>query len=180
MLKKILIGLAAILVIFVIIVALQPNSFNVARSITINADPATVYAQVSDFKAWSAWSPWEKLDPKMQRAYEGPTSGTGAIYKWSSTNDKVGTGVMTMTESNPNEFVKIRLEFTKPFEGDNTAEFTLKAAGAQTVVTWSMYGPNCVIAKVMSVFCSMDKMIGGEFEKGLANLKSVAEATKSK
>ena len=180
MLKKVLIGIVAILVVFAIVVALQPSSFRVERSVTIAAPPAKVFAQVNDFHAWTGWSPWENRDPAMKRTYEGPAAGNGSIYKWSSDNNDVGTGMMTITDSRPNELIKINLEFKKPFEGNNTAEFSFKPANDSTTVVWSMYGPNCFIAKAFGLFMNMDKMIGGEFDKGLANLKTQVENNKTK
>jgi uncharacterized protein YndB with AHSA1/START domain len=175
MLKIILIALAAIIIVFVIIVVLQPSEFRVARSATISAPPATVFAQVNDFHKWEAWNPWGKIDPAMKQTYEGAKAGTGAVYAWAG-NSEVGEGRMTITESRPTELIRIQMEFLKPFRATNTAEFTFKPAGNQTAVTWSMTGNNNFIAKAVHLFMNMDKMIGGQFEKGLASMKSVAEA----
>lgn len=180
MLKKILIGIVVIILVFVVVVALQPSTFRVERSITIAAPPEKIFAQVNDFHAWTGWSPWEGRDPVMKRTYEGPTAGTGSIYKWSSDNNEVGAGMMTITESRPSDLVKIHLQFIKPFEGDNTAEFIFKPANDSTTVTWSMYGPNSFMAKAVGLFMNMDKMVGGEFDKGLTNLKTLVESNKAK
>lgn|GEM_PF-319287 len=180
MLKKILIALAVVLIAFAILVMTQPNSFNVSRSITIAAPATVVFDKVNDFHAWGDWSPWEKLDPKMDRKYEGPTTGVGSVYRWVSDNSSVGTGSMTIIESRPGELVKTKLDFTKPFEGTNTAQFAFKQDGDKTTVTWSMTGQTCFIAKIFGVFMNMDKMIGPEFEKGLASLKTVSESAKIK
>jgi len=175
MIKKILIGLVAIVALFAVIVALQPSDFRVTRSAAVTAPPATVFAQVNDFHKWEAWSPWAKLDPAAKNSFEGPAEGTGATFRWSGNND-VGEGSMTITESRPSELIRIRIGFLKPFEAANTAEFTFKPVGEQTLVTWSMYGTNNFIAKAFCLFNNMDKMLGGEFEKGLAQMKLAAEA----
>jgi len=175
MLKKILIAIAAIVVVFVVVVAIQPSEFRIVRSATISAPAPAVFAQVNDFHNWEAWSPWAKVDPAMKQAYEGPPAGTGAIYTWAG-NDQVGEGRMTLTESRPSDLIRIKLEFLKPFAATNTAEFTFKPEGNQTVVTWSMTGKNNFIAKAVHLFMNMDKMVGGQFEEGLAELKSVVEA----
>jgi len=175
MLKKILIALAVIVIVFVAVVALQPSEFRVARTATISAPAPAVFAQVNDFHNWNAWSPWAKLDPAMKQTYEGAPAGTGAISTWTGNKD-VGEGRMTITESRPSELVRIKLEFVKPFRATNTAEFTFKPEGDQTIVTWSMAGKNNFMAKAFGLFMNMDKMIGGDFEKALANLKSATEA----
>jgi uncharacterized protein YndB with AHSA1/START domain len=175
MLIKILIAVAVIIVVFVVIVALQPSEFRVTRSTTISAPPPAVFAQVNDFHKWEAWNPWGKIDPAMKQAYEGAPAGVGAIYTWAG-NNEVGEGRMTITESRPSELIRIRLEFFKPFAGTNTAEFTFKPEGNQTAVTWTMFGNNNFMAKAIHLFMNMDKMIGGQFEKGLADMKSIVES----
>ena len=175
MLIKILIALAVIVVLFVVIVAMQPSEFGVVRSATISAPAPALFAQVNDFHKWEAWNPWGKLDPTMKQAYEGAPAGTGAIYTWSG-NNEVGEGRMTITESRPSDLIRIKLEFFKPFAATNTAEFTFKPEGNQTAVTWSMTGNNNFLAKAVHLFMNMDKMVGGQFEKGLAQMGSVVEA----
>ena len=175
MLKKILIAVVLIVVVFVIVVATRPADFRVTRSVTIGAPAAVVFAQVNDFHKWDAWSPWAKLDPVMKQTHEGAPAGTGAIYSWVGNSD-VGEGRMTITESRPNEMIGIKLEFLKPFAAVNTTEFSFKPEGNQTVVTWSMTGTNNFMAKAFGLFMNMDKMVGGDFEKGLAQMKSVTEA----
>jgi Polyketide cyclase / dehydrase and lipid transport len=175
MLKKIFIGIAVILVAFVVIVALQPSDFRIVRSINISAPPAAVFAQVNDFHNWEAWSPWAKLDPAAKATFEGPSAGKGAIFRWAG-NEEVGEGSMMITESLPSDLIRIKLDFLKPFEATNNAEFTFKPEGNQTAVTWSMEGQNNFIAKAFCLFMNMDKMVGGQFDKGLASMKSVAEA----
>lgn len=175
MLTKILIAIAVVLVVFVVIVAMRPSEFRVSRSATISAPPSIVFEQVNDLRKWEAWSPFMKMDPSMKLTYEGPQSGIGASQSWVG-NNQVGEGRMTVTESRPNELVQFRLDFVKPFAGTNTAEFTFKPEGNQTVVTWSMLGRNNFICKAFGLFMNMDKMCGGEFEKGLAAMKSISES----
>jgi hypothetical protein len=176
MLKKILIVLAVIVVVFLIIVATRPAEFRVTRSASIAAPPPVAFAQVNDFHKWEAWNPWGKIDPAMKVTYEGASAGKGAIYTWAG-NKEVGEGRMTITESRPSDLILIHLEFFKPMAGVSLTEFTFKPEGNQTVVTWTMTGKNNFIAKAMCLFMNMDKMIGGQFEKGLAAMKSIVEAT---
>lgn len=175
MITNILIALAVIVVLLVIVVATRPADFRVTRSATISAPPETVFAQVNDLRKWEAWSPWEKIDPALRRTFEGPSAGTGAIYRWVG-NKKVGEGSMTITESRPGELVRFKLEFLKPFKATNTAEFTFKPQGNQTVVTWGIFGKNNFMSKAVGLFMNMDKMVGSQLEQGLAQMKSVAEA----
>lgn len=174
MLKKILIGVAALIVIFLVIVALQPSQYRVTRTATIPAASSAVFDQVNDFHKWNAWSPWAKLDPAMKTTFEGPQSGTGAAYSWVG-DSKVGEGKMSITESRTNELVRLKLEFLKPFPSVATTEFAFKPEGNQTSVTWSMSGEKNFMSKAVCLFMNMDKMLGGDFEKGLANLKSVMQ-----
>jgi uncharacterized protein YndB with AHSA1/START domain len=174
MLMKILIGLAVVVMVFAFVVALQPSDFRIVRSATIPAPPDAVFSQVNDFHKWEAWSPWAKKDPAAKNSFEGAPSGTGAVFSWAG-NREVGEGRMTLTESHPPELIRIRLDFVKPFAGTNITEFTFKPEGNQTVVTWSMSGKNNFIARAFCLFMNMDKMVGGEFEKGLENLKMVTE-----
>jgi len=173
MLKRFLIGIAVVIIGFLVVVALQPADYRVARSITMAASPAVVFPHVNELKKWEAWSPWKKIDPDMKLTHEGPASGVGAAYAWIGNND-VGEGRMTIAESRANELVRLKVEFVKPITGVSTSEFRFKPLGNQTEVTWSMTGKHDFIAKAM--FMNMDWMIGGKFEKGLAKLKSVAEA----
>jgi hypothetical protein len=174
MITKILIALAVIVVAFVVIVALQPSEFRIVRSATISAPAPAVFAQVNDFHNWEAWSPWAKLDPAAKTTFEGSSAGIGAIFRWAG-NKEVGEGSMTITESRPSDLIRIKLEFLRPFAASNTAEFTFRPEGNQTDVTWSMEGQNNFIAKAVCLFMNMDKMVGGQFEKGLASMKSVVE-----
>ena len=176
--SKILIGLAALLVIFVIIVATRPSTFQVARSTLISAAPEAAFAEVNDFHRWESWNPWGKIDPAMKQSYEGPPSGAGAKYSWAG-NKEVGEGSMTILESKPNDRIRIQLDFIKPFAGTNLAEFTFKPEGAGTSVTWAMSGKKNFICKAIGLFMNMDKMIGDQFDKGLADLKSITEKRSS-
>jgi hypothetical protein len=165
----------AILALFIIVVAMRPSDFRVARSTAIAAPEKVVFEQVNDLHNWEAWSPWAKLDPNARNAYEGPSAGLGAAFTWSG-NSKVGEGRMTITESRPSELVRFKLEFAKPFEGTNIAEFTFRPEGNQTVVQWTMTGKCNFISKAFGLFVNCDKMVGSQFEKGLAEMKSLAEA----
>ena len=176
MLKKILITLAAIVAIFVIVVAMQPSEFRVERSTTIAAPAEIVFAQVNDLRKWDAWSPWAKLDPDAKITFEGPESGTGAIAKWSG-NSQVGEGTMTLTESRPDEFIKIRTDFAKPMEMSNTTEFSFKPEDDQTHVNWTLYGHQNFMGKAFCLVMNGKKMMGELLDKGLAQLKTVAEAS---
>lgn len=173
-LKTILALLAVLLIVLIVAILLQPDEYRVQRTSTMNAPPAAAFAQVNDFHNWDRWSPWAKLDPNMKVTYDGPTSGAGAKYSWVG-NDDVGEGRMTILESKPNELIRIRLEFIKPFESAADTEFTFKPEGNQIVVAWSMAGKHNFMSKAMCLFMSMDKMIGPDFEKGLASLKGVVE-----
>ena len=179
MLKKILLTLALLLVVFLGVVALQPADFRIVRSATIAAAPAAVFAQVNDMHKWQTWSPWAKLDPAAKMTFEGPPAGTGAAFAWVGNSD-VGEGRMTVTESRPDEVIRFRLDFLKPMAGTSTTEFTFKPDGKQTMVTWSMAGKNNFLAKAVCLFMNMDKMVGGQFEQGLANLNAVTVAAAPK
>jgi hypothetical protein len=175
MLKKMLIVLVVIVAGFVAFAATRPGTYRVERSAKIDAPAAVVFAQLDDFKAWPAWSPWEGKDPQMKKMFEGPAHGVGAGYAWQG-NDKVGEGKMSVTDSQAPTDLKLRLEFIKPFEAVANTEFALSPQGAAAVdVKWSMEGTNNLIAKMFGVFMNMDKMIGDDFEKGLGSLKQVSE-----
>ena len=176
MIKKVLLAVVAIVVLFVVIIALQPAEFRVSRSRVIAAPATAVFEQINDFHNWQAWSPWAKRDPNMKESYDGARAGVGASYSWSG-NHEVGEGRMTLIESRPSELIRIKLEFLKPFAATNTSEFTLKPEGDQTAVIWSMSGTNGFMAKAVGLVMNMDKLVGGDFEKGLEQLKSVTEAT---
>jgi len=175
MVMKILIGVAILIVIFVIIVAMRPSEFAITRSATMAAPPPVVFAQVNDFHKWAAWSPWEHKDPAMKRTFDGPPAGIGSVYRWAG-NKEVGEGGMTITESRPSDLIRIRLEFLKPFAATNTTEFTFKPQGDKTNVTWTMTGHSNFMHKAVCMFMDMEKMVGPDFEKGLAGMKSVVES----
>lgn len=176
MLIKILIAIAAVIVIFLVIVALQPGQMSISRSLAMNAPATSVFAQVNDFHKWLAWSPYEGLDPALKRTYEGPADGVGAIYRWSG-NDQVGEGSMTITESKPGEVIRIKLVFLKPMANECMAEFAFKTEGSTTTTSWTMTGHNNFMCKAVGLFMNMDKMVGGQFAEGLASLKTIVEAT---
>jgi hypothetical protein len=177
MLKFILLGLVAVVGLFALVAAFQPSDFRVTRTATIAAPPAVVFEQVNTLKNWDNWSPWAKLDPNCQQAFTGPASGVGSAFAWAG-NSKVGEGKMTITESQSPSLVKMNLEFIKPFAGTNVTEFTFQPQGDATAVTWTMSGKNNFAGKCFSLVMSCDKMVGGDFEKGLASMKAVAEAKK--
>lgn len=174
MLKKILIGLGAALALLLIVIAVQPAEFHIERPITMNAPPEAAFAQVNDFHAWGKWSPWDKMDPAMKRTYEGAPSGAGAQYAWVG-NSQVGEGRMTIEKSEPSQIV-IKLEFLKPFAATNTATFTFTKTPEGNKTTWGMDGHNNFFSKAFSLFMNMDKLVGGDFERGLAAMKTAAEA----
>jgi hypothetical protein len=173
--KGILLGLVALIAILAIVVAMQPEDFKVARSMTMSAAPAAVFEQVNDFHKWEAWSPWVKLDPNAKMTYEGPSSGEGAIVRWDG-NAEVGAGSMTIVESKPNELVRIRLDFIRPFEGTSDVEFAFKPVGDKTEVNWSMAGKNNFMAKAISLVIDCEKMVGDSYEQGLTSIKSIVES----
>jgi hypothetical protein len=174
MLTGMLAAIGAVAAVLGIVVARRPSEFRVSRTATIAAPAPVLFAEVNDFRNWAAWSPYEKRDPAMRKTYEGAPAGTGAVYTWSG-NKEVGQGRTTITESRPSELIRIRLEFEKPFRATNTAEFAFKPEGQRTAVTWSLIGRSNFMMKAMGLFMNMDRMIGGDFEQGLAQLKSVAE-----
>lgn len=176
MLKKILGLLVLLIVALAAFIATRPNTYHVERAVEIAAPASVVQARLENFREWQSWSPWEGLDPAMKRDFEGPESGVGARYHWVG-NDKVGEGRMTVQESVPGEKVGILLEFIKPFASTNQTTFTLAEQGGSTRVVWNMDGTADFMTKAMSVMKSMDAMIGPDFEKGLASLKSVAESS---
>lgn len=179
MMIKILMVMPIVVVVFAGIVALQSSEFRVARTAKMRAPAPAVFAQVNDFHKWEAWNPWGKLDPTMKQRYQGAPAGTGAVYTWTG-NKEVGEGRMTIVESRPNDLIRINLEFFRPFAATNLAEFTFRPEGDQTAVTWSMTGKNNFMAKAIHLFMNMDKMIGAQFEQGLAQMKSVVEAAPNK
>jgi hypothetical protein len=180
MVRKIVIGtaagLAAGIAAFALVVATRPATFHIERSVTVAAPPENAFAMVNDFHNWAGWSPYEKLDPNMKRTFAGAPSGTGAIYGWSG-NKEVGEGRMTIEKSDRPSQVLIKLEFIKPFTATNAATFTFAAIPEGTKVTWAMDGNNSFVAKALHMFMDMDKMVGADFERGLAAIKSTVEGS---
>jgi hypothetical protein len=174
MFRKILIGLAVLVLVFVAVVAMQPSVFHVERSAKIGAPQADLFAQVNDLHKWDSWSPWAKLDPAAKMTFEGPEAGQGAIMNWAG-NDKVGEGKLTIVESRPSDLVKVRADFFKPFEGTSTSQFDFKPEGDRTAVTWTMSGENNFIGKAFCLVMNGRKLMGDDMEKGLAQMKSAAE-----
>jgi uncharacterized protein YndB with AHSA1/START domain len=166
---KILVIVLALLAAVLIYAATKPDSFRLQRTISINATPEKIFTHLNDFKLWSAWAPWEHLDPGMRKTYSGPPSGAGAVYAWQG-NNQVGDGRMEILESSPAAHLKIKLDFLKPMEAHNFAEFMLEPKGGQTDVTWVMYGQSNYLSKLMTTFVSMDALVGKDFERGLSSL----------
>jgi hypothetical protein len=170
----VLIGLAAA---FAIYVATRPDDYQISRSATIDAAPETVFNQINDFRKWEAWSPWAPLDPNAKNTFEGPESGEGAKFHWSG-NDKIGEGEMTILDSQSPEHIQIKLEFMRPMQDSSLVDFTIQPTEkiSQSRLTWSMTGkyPNFT-SKAFCTAMNMPKMLGQEFDKGLAGIKSIAE-----
>jgi uncharacterized protein YndB with AHSA1/START domain len=162
-----------VVVIILVMAAAKPNTFRLERSTVIKAPPDKIFPFVHDFRRWTAWSPWEKIDADLKRDYGGAANGKGATYGWEG--KKAGVGRMEIIEATPSSRVLIKLDFLKPFEAHNTAEFTFTPQGDGTRVAWAMYGPNIFMSKLMSTFVNIDKIVGKDFEKGLAALKASAE-----
>jgi uncharacterized protein YndB with AHSA1/START domain len=174
MIKKVLLGLAFVIALFLIIAAMQPAAFRVERSATIAATPQALFEQVNDHRKFEKWNPWQKMDPASKTTYSGADSGVGAVASWAG--EIVGEGSATITESKPGELVRQRMDWKKPMEGVSTVEFTFKPEGDKTKVTWAMYGENNFMGKCFSLFMSCEKMCGPEFEKGLADLGIITAA----
>ena len=174
MFKKLIALIAVALGVVMVLATRQPDSFAVQRSTTIQSSPEKVFGLVQDFHEWAKWSPWEALDPEMKRSFEGPATGVGSKYGWEGNSD-VGKGSMEIVEATAPTHLGIKLSFIEPFEQVSDVKFELAPEGDSTKVTWSMAGANNFLSKIMCVFMNMDTMIGGDYEKGLANLKAVAE-----
>jgi uncharacterized protein YndB with AHSA1/START domain len=174
MVKVILIVVVLAIAGVLIFAATKPDTFRVQRSATIKAPPERIFALVNDLGSWRSWSPYETKDPNMRRTFGNVTAGKGAVYEWDGDRN-VGQGRMEIMESTPPSRVGIKLDFFKPFEAHNTAEFTMEPQGDATNVTWTIFGPMPYVSKLMTLFFDMDRMIGADFEVGLAKLKTVAE-----
>ena len=175
MLKKIAIAVVVVVAGFLAYAATRPDTFRVERTANIKAPPEKIFPLINDLHNWDAWSPFEKKDPAMKRTFGAVTRGKGAVYEWEG-NKEIGKGRMEITETTPPSRVTIRLDFVEPFEAHNTVDFTLESRGDATNVTWAIHGPSPFFSKVLGIFCNMDKMIGKDFEAGLASLKTVAES----
>jgi uncharacterized protein YndB with AHSA1/START domain len=165
-------GIVIALVTVLVVASRKPDTFRIERSALINASPEAIFALINDFQQWRSWSPWEARDPALKRTYSGAASGKGAVYAWEG-NRNVGSGRMEIMDSAAPSKIVIKLDFLKPFEGHNTAEFTLTPDTNATVVNWTMTGPSIFFSKIMQVFMSFDRMIGRDFETGLANLNKL-------
>ncbi|MEA2794421.1 MAG: hypothetical protein QOI87_1801 [Bradyrhizobium sp.] len=170
--------LAIAVAIVLILAATKPDTFRVQRATTVKAPPEKIFPLINDFHQWGTWSPYEKKDPAMKRSYSGAASGKGAVYAWDG-NKSVGSGRMEILDTSAPSKIIIKLDFFTPFEGHNTAEFTMlpqgDATNVTTSVTWLMHGPSPFMGKIMHVFINMDRMVGKDFEIGLANLKKITE-----
>lgn len=174
MFKWIFVMIVAAVAAFAGYVALQPSQFTVTRSAHIDAAPEKVFAQINDFHNWQNWSPWKDLDPNATTTFEGPQSGKGAVYAWSG-NSEVGEGKLTILESTPNDHITMRLDFERPMQSSAENDYTLASDGNGTRMTWTMSGHNSFLERAMCVFFDMDKMLGGMFEKGMANINNVVK-----
>lgn len=174
MLKRILFTLLALIAIFLAFAAMQPDDFKISRSAKIAAPPEKIFVEVNNQRNWQKWSPWAKLDPNAVMTYEGPEAGVGAIAEWNG-NSEMGEGHSVIMESKPNEFIKFKLDFVRPMQATDFSEFKFSPEGNETLVVWNMYGKKSFINKVLCLMMDCDKMIGKDFEEGLANLKSVTE-----
>jgi len=175
MARKILLALLVLVGVLLVVIMTRPNTFHVERTAVVHAPADVVFARLEDFHKWPDWSPWEKLDPAMQRTFTGPDKGVGAVYAWKG-NDKVGEGRMSILEAAPPSKLGLRLEFIKPFQATNTTTFDLAPADGGTQVRWAMDGNHNFASKAMCLVMDMDKQVGGDFEKGLAALDQVAQA----
>ncbi len=173
-LKRLAVGLVLLIATFAVVVQLQPDDYRLTRSTVIWAPAAQVFPHVNDLARWENWSPWAKLDPNAKITFSGPQSGPGASFAWDG-NDKVGAGTMTIIESRPNDRIATRTDFVKPFEGTSRTDFIFSPAGDRTNVIWTMSGTHNFISKAICLVMSMETMLGPDVERGLAQLKEVAE-----
>jgi len=169
---------AVAIIVLVVAIATRPAAFRVERSVTIAAPASVVFAHIADFRQWTAWSPYEKLDPLAQKSYSGPASGAGASFHYAG--EKLGEGRMTVLDATPDDHITIRAEFLKPFRATNRIDFTLAPAPSGVRVTWAMSGTNSFVFKAVTAVVNMDKLLGKEFESGLADLKRVSEQDASR
>lgn len=167
--------IAIAIAIILILAATKPDTFSVQRAIMVKAAPERIFPLINDFHQWGTWSPYENKDPAMKRTYSGAASGKGAVYAWDGNRKNVGSGRMEILDTSVPTKILIKLDFFTPFEGHNTAEFTMLPQGDATSLTWLMHGPSPFLGKIMPVFINMDRMVGTDFEIGLANLKRLTE-----
>lgn len=172
--KSVLLVVAGAVAVVLTLAATRPDSFRIERAVAIKAPPERIYPHISELRRWTAWSPYEKKDPAMKRTFSGAASGPGAAYAWQGNGD-VGAGRMEITEARAPSVVRIRLDFQEPMEARNVVEFTLRPRAEDTVVRWSMRGPQTFVGKVAGLFIDIDDMVGRDFEAGLASLKALAE-----
>jgi uncharacterized protein YndB with AHSA1/START domain len=166
--------LALAIAVVLILAATKPDKFSVQRATTVKAPAEKIFPLINDFRQWGSWSPYEHKDPTMKRSFSGAASGKGAVYAWDG-NKNVGSGRMEILDAAAPAKIVIKLDFFTPFEGHNTAEFTMLPQGDATNLTWLMHGPAPFMAKIMHVFMNIDRMVGKDFEIGLANLKRLTE-----
>lgn len=171
---KILSVLGSAVLLFLVVVAFQPNEFRVTRSILVNASAEAIFPQVNTLRNWGAWDPWAKLDPKAKSEFEGPEAGVGAKMHWEGNSD-VGNGTMEITDSRQQEFIRLRLTFLEPMESTHTAEFTFEETSGKTYITWTIYGSNNFLGKAVGLIFNCEKIVGEQFEQGLSNLKKQVE-----
>lgn len=174
MIKNVVLLIVAAILVVLGLAATRPDTFSVERRVQVQAPPERIYPLVSDFHRFPEWSPWEHRDPAMKRGFSGAASGVGAVYAWNG-NDDVGQGRMEIVEATEPSLVRMRLEFLRPVQAQNMAEFRLQPDAGGTMVTWRMEGPNPYLAKLMQMFFSMDRLVGSDFDAGLAKLKQLAE-----
>jgi hypothetical protein len=174
MLKKILLGIVAVIAILAIVIFMQPTEFTIERTASFKAPNSAVYSQINDFRNWDAWSPWAKIDSNMTVTYDGPMLGTGSQYMWNANSD-AGSGKMMIIGSIPGKYIEIQLDFYEPLPSSNTMIFTISGDSSQSTVTWTMSGTNNFMAKAFNLFFNNEKMIGADFEKGFASLKTIVE-----
>ena len=168
-------AIATVIVVVLIVAALKPGHFQIQRSAMIGAPPAVIYGYIADFRKWTQWSPWERIDPNLRRTYSGADHGVGAVYAWDSNNSKAGAGRMEITKAAENTLINLDLDFIKPFRASNKVAFAFSPEADGTLVLWTMTGPLPFMAKLMHTLMNMDKMVGKDFEAGLATLKSISE-----
>lgn len=173
-LMYIAIALAILVAVVLLLAAMRPNTFRVQRSIDIDAPADKIFPLINDYRNWGSWSPYEHVDPAMQRTFSGAPSGKGSVYEWRG-NKNIGHGRMEILDTAPPSKVVIKLDFFSPFEAHNMAEFIIQPKGNATNVTWAMHGPVPFMAKIIHMFMNMDRMVGGQFQQGLVSMKAVAE-----